>query len=94
MEVLFRAYFTECRDIINRQTLIDVVVGAGMDRKLAEALLDGDEGMEAIKDAEQLSRRHRVDGVPFFIINNEITLSGAQQPEVFLEAFRMADVSE
>jgi predicted DsbA family dithiol-disulfide isomerase len=31
-----------------------------------------------------------VDGVPFFIINGKVTLSGAQQPEVFLEAIRKA----
>ena len=55
----------------------------------AEAVLNSDEGMDAIKEAEELSRRFRVDGVPFFIINNEITLSGAQQPDVFLEAFRV-----
>ena len=46
--------------------------------------------MDAIKEAEELSRRHRVDGVPFFIINNKITLSGAQQPDAFLDAFRQA----
>jgi len=38
----------------------------------------------------EVSRQHGVSGVPFFIINNEITLSGAQQPDTFLEAFRLA----
>ena len=90
MEALFRAYFTEGRDISNRQTLIDVVAEAGLDRHQAEAVLNSDDGMEAIKEAEELSRRFRVDGVPFFIINGKITLSGAQQPEAFLEAFRQA----
>ena len=56
----------------------------------AEAVLNGDDGLEAIKEAEELSRRFRVDGVPFFIINGKITLSGAQQPDAFLEAFRQA----
>ena len=74
VEALFRAYFTEGRDISNRQTLIDVVAEAGLERQLAEAMLNSEEGMDAIKEAEELSRRHRVDGVPFFIINNEITL--------------------
>ena len=90
VEALFRGYFTEGRDISNRQKLIDVVVEAGVDRQRAETMLNSDDGMDAIKNAEGLSRRHRVDGVPFFIINNEIALSGAQQPEAFLEAFRMA----
>ena len=90
VEAVFRAYFTEGRDISNRQTLIDVVAEAGLERQLAEALLTSDEGTDAIKEAEGLSRRYRVDGVPFFIINNEITLAGAQQPDTFLDAFRQA----
>ena len=94
MEALFRAYFTEGRDISNRQTLIDVVAEAGLDRNQAEAVLNGDDGLEAIKEAEELSRRFRVEGVPFFIVNGKITLSGAQQPEAFLEAFRQAGGSE
>jgi predicted DsbA family dithiol-disulfide isomerase len=87
VEALFAAYFTEGRDFTDRQTLIDVVAEAGLERQLAEATLNSDEGIVAIKEAEELSRRHQVSGVPFFIVNNEITLSGAQQPNVFLEAF-------
>jgi hypothetical protein len=47
-------------------------------------------GMEAIREADEHARRLRVEGVPFFIINGKITLSGAQPPDAFLEAFRQA----
>jgi len=90
VEALFRVYFTEGRDISNRQTLLDVAAEAGLDRHQAEAVLNGDEGLGAIKEAEDQARRFRVDGVPFFIIDGKITLSGAQSPEAFLEAFRQA----
>jgi predicted DsbA family dithiol-disulfide isomerase len=90
VEALFRAYFTEGREINNRQTLIDVVAEAGLNRVRAEGVLNGGDGLEAMKEAEELSRRFGVEGVPFFIVNNKITLSGAQQPDAFLEAFRQA----
>ncbi len=90
VEALFRAYFTEGRDIGNRQTLIDVVSEAGLGRQVAESMLGSDEGMEVISNAQELSQRHLVTGVPFFIINNAITLSGAQEPDTFLEVFRQA----
>jgi predicted DsbA family dithiol-disulfide isomerase len=90
VEALFRAYFTEGRDISHRQTLLDVVAEAGLDRHGAEATLNGDDGLDAIKDADALARQLGVDGVPFFIVNGTITLSGAQQPGAFLEAFRQA----
>jgi predicted DsbA family dithiol-disulfide isomerase len=87
VEAIFRAYFTAGRDISNRQLLIDVVVEAGLNRQRAEAVMKSHEGIEAIKEANELARQFRVDGVPYFIINNEITLTGAQQPDKFLEAF-------
>ena len=88
VEALFRAYFNEGRDIGNHQTLIDVVSEAGLERKVAESMLGSDEGMDVISNARELSQRHLVTGVPFFIINNAITLSGAQEPVTFLDAFR------
>ena len=50
--------------------------------------LNSDEGMDAIKEADEMSQRHRVDGVPFFIIDGKLTLGGAQPPEAFLDAFK------
>lgn len=91
VEALFRAYFTEGKDIGNQQTLIDVASESGLDRKATETMLKSEAGLEAIAQAGKRSQRHQVDGVPFFIINNAITLSGAQAPETFLDAFKQAD---
>lgn len=86
VEALFRAYFMDGRDIGARETLIDVVAGAGLSRDRAEALLVGDEGLNAVRAAEEQARQLGVTGVPFFVINDRLALSGAQKPEVFLEA--------
>jgi predicted DsbA family dithiol-disulfide isomerase len=88
VEALFRAYFTEGRDISSHETLLDVVAEAGLDRQKAEALLNGDDGLEAMKEADTLARRFRVEGVAFFIVNGTLTLSGAQLPDAFLAVFR------
>jgi predicted DsbA family dithiol-disulfide isomerase len=90
VESLFVAYFTEGRDISNRPTLIDVVADAGLDRLRAESCLNSDEGMDAIRAANEQAQQFRVDGVPFFIINGKIMLSGAQPPHVLLDAFNQA----
>lgn len=88
VEALFRAYFTEGQDIGNRQTLINVAAETGLDQQAAEAMLESDEGMDVIAIAREMSKRHRVDSVPFFIINDTITLSGAQDSEIFISAFK------
>ena len=90
VEALFRAYFTEGRDISKPQILLDTVAEAGIDRNKAEAMLNSDDALEAIKETDELSRRFRVEGVPFYIVNGKVTLSGAQQPDTFLEAIRQA----
>ncbi|HBN74730.1 MAG TPA: disulfide bond formation protein DsbA [Planctomycetaceae bacterium] len=92
VEALFRAYFTEGQDIGNRQTLINVVAEAGLDQQAAEGMLESDEGMDVIVIAREMSKRHSVDSVPFFIINDTITLSGAQDSEMFISAFRQVQL--
>jgi predicted DsbA family dithiol-disulfide isomerase len=87
VEALFRAYFTEGRDISKPETVIDVVAEAGLKRHEAEAVLDSDDGLEAIREADEQTRRFRVEGVPFFIVNGKLTLSGAQPPDALLAAF-------
>lgn len=94
VEALFLAYFTDGRDISNPKTLIDVVVEVGMDRGKAEAVLNGNDGLEALNEASELSHRYQVEGVPFFIVNGQITLSGAQAPDAFLAAFNQAGHSQ
>jgi predicted DsbA family dithiol-disulfide isomerase len=86
VEALFRAYFTEGRDVGERQTLLDAVAQAGLDRSLAAGILDGD-GLDEISAEEERARRASVQSVPFFIINGEVAMSGAQQPGAFLDAF-------
>jgi predicted DsbA family dithiol-disulfide isomerase/predicted protein tyrosine phosphatase len=86
---LFSAYFSHGRDIGNTETIIDVVAEAGLGRQAAETMLNNDEGMDVISNGREMSQRHGVTGVPFFIIDQKIILSGAQLSETFLEAFRL-----
>ena len=60
VEALFRAYFTEGRDISNRGTLLDVVAEADLDRHDAGAVLNSGDGLGAVQDADALARRLRV----------------------------------
>ncbi|QDT04482.1 DSBA-like thioredoxin domain protein [Rubripirellula lacrimiformis] len=91
VEGLFRAYFIDGKDIGKRQTLIEVVAEAGLDRQAADAMLDSDDGMSVISTGREMSQRLGVTGVPFFVINHTISLSGAQAPQTFLDAFEQAN---
>jgi len=85
---LFRAFFTEGRDIGDRSVLTDVGAAAGLDRDAVRRFLDSDAGAQEVRDEEQRGRELGVDAVPTFIIGGKYLVSGAQQPEVFVQAFR------
>lgn len=88
VEALFRAYFTEGLDVGHRQRLIDVGTESGLDRHAVETMLDSDNGMDVIAKSRNMSQQYGVNGVPFFIINQRIALSGAQDSETLIDAFK------
>jgi predicted DsbA family dithiol-disulfide isomerase len=94
VEALFRAYFTEGADITQRSVLLKVAADAGLDRSRAEMLLNGDDGIAAIRAAEDQARRAGVQGVPLFTINDTIVLPGAMKVSAFVDAFNRASVEK
>ncbi|MXN91331.1 thioredoxin domain-containing protein [Flavobacterium sp. Sd200] len=84
-ELLFRAYFTEGKNIDDAQTLMGFAAQLGLDaNEFAQAMGQGaftDEVIADIQEAQQLGVR----GVPFFVFNRKYAVSGAQEPALFLE---------
>ena len=89
-EALFLAYFADGRDLSDRATLAEVAAGAGLDRAEVDKLLAGDRGLDVVQAGEDQARRLGVSGVPFFIVNGKVALSGAQPPGLFRQAFEEA----
>ncbi|MFZ9194373.1 MAG: DsbA family oxidoreductase [Burkholderiales bacterium] len=89
-EALFRAYFIEGADLTNSAVLADYATQAGLDQAETLAYLDSDADADLIRSADQEARQVGIEGVPFFIINRTIGISGAQDPEVLLQAMEQA----
>jgi predicted DsbA family dithiol-disulfide isomerase len=90
VEALFRAYFTDGRDLSDPATLAAVVAGGGLDAREVTELLAGDRGAAEVRESEQKGLRLGITGVPFFIVNGKVALSGAQPPEIFRAAIEPA----
>jgi predicted DsbA family dithiol-disulfide isomerase len=90
VEALFLAYFTDGRDLSDRAALVDVADGAGLCRAEVDELLAGDKGLDVVRAGEEQAHRLGVSGVPFFIVNGRVALSGAQPPELLRQAFEQA----
>jgi predicted DsbA family dithiol-disulfide isomerase len=89
-EELFRAHFTEGANLTDRETLADVAARAGLDRKVAADYLAGDADRDQIARADVEARSAGIGGVPFFIFNRKVGVSGAQDPENLLDAMEQA----
>jgi predicted DsbA family dithiol-disulfide isomerase len=89
-EALFRAYFTEGRDVGRHDVLAEIAAEVGFPRADARAFLDSNAGRKEVDEEEQKGLKLGVQGVPFFVVNGLPALSGAQMPQTFLEVFRQA----
>ena len=86
VEGLFRAYFCEGADFSNHQKLVEVGVSAGIDPARLKHFFAGDEGVSAVGEEERQARVPGIPGVPFYVVNETVSFSGAQLAETFLEA--------
>jgi predicted DsbA family dithiol-disulfide isomerase len=90
VEALFQAYFLEGADLTQIQTLSSLAQRAGFGAQTAEIYLKGEEDRVLVDSLDHRARQMGISGVPFFIFNGKYALSGAQPPEVILQALRRA----
>jgi predicted DsbA family dithiol-disulfide isomerase len=91
VEALFHAYFLEGKNIGDVTTLTHVADEAGLDRTETETFLASDKGVVEVKAEEADGRRLGIRGVPYFVFNGSISISGAQPPDIIVSAIRQAE---
>jgi predicted DsbA family dithiol-disulfide isomerase len=82
---VFQAYFEDGQDIGDKAILLAIIEQIGIDKKLAEAYLNSDEGLQELIDVEKEAQFRGVHSVPQFEIGNLI-ITGAQPEAVFHDA--------
>ncbi len=85
---LFKAYFQDGRDIGDLDTLVAIAGELGFDENAARDELGNDELRESVIGLEDHARKVGVTGVPFFMVDGKLAVSGAQPPEVWTDVFR------
>ena len=90
VERLFRAYCLEGRLIGDREVLAAIAFEAGLSEDTARDYLATEEGVDAIAGMDRRVRELGVSGVPFFIFDGKVAVSGAQEALVLVEAMREA----
>ncbi|MEO8304003.1 MAG: DsbA family oxidoreductase [Betaproteobacteria bacterium] len=90
VERLFRAFFLEGRLIGDRDVLAAIAFEAGLSEDGARDYLATEAGADVIAGMDRRVRELGVSGVPFFIFDGKVAVSGAQEALVLVEAMREA----
>ena len=92
VEALFRAYFTEGRDIGEISVLADLAAEAGLTRERAIEFLRSDEGSAEVSEQEAQARRLGISGVPTILVGGVPVFSGALRAEIMAAKLREASL--
>ena len=85
-----RAYFADARQVFDHDVLTEVAVGAGIDASAVTEVLDGDTYADAVRQDELEARQLGISGVPFYVLDMALGVSGAQATETFTSALHQA----
>lgn len=91
-ELLFQAYFTDGKDIGDHQTLAAIGEAIGIDSATTLQMLHSNQFDNEVQRDIAQAAAYGIRGVPFFVINNKIGVSGAQPPSAFIDAIQQAAI--
>lgn len=92
VESFFKAYFEEEKSLGEKEVLRECALRAGMGADVVETMLGTEEGRAEVEREEaEFRSKWKCGGVPLFVLDGRISMSGAQPAEAFLEAFRGID---
>lgn len=93
-ELLFKAHFTDGLNIADHAVLIEIGKQCGLGGLEVEMMLKSKDYTEEVRHDEDIAQQIRVKGVPFFVLEGKLGISGAQEPEVFLDAMNKIERGE
>ncbi|MDP2732302.1 MAG: DsbA family oxidoreductase, partial [Hoeflea sp.] len=88
VELLFKAYFEDGKNIGDNQVLMEAAEQVGLERPVVERLLAGDADRDIVSGEIEQARQMGVTGVPCFIIDMKYAVVGAQPAEALADAMR------
>ena len=87
-ERFFRGYFTDGEQISDSSTLQRLAVEVGLGAQTVRRTLEEGTYGDAVRQDEEEASELGIRGVPCFVIDRAVSLSGAQSPEAILEMLR------
>jgi predicted DsbA family dithiol-disulfide isomerase len=71
--------------------LAEIASDCGLNCEEVERFLANDRAVQEVRAEEATGHRLGIRGVPYFVLNGSISISGAQPPEIFVSALQQAE---
>jgi predicted DsbA family dithiol-disulfide isomerase len=88
--LLFETYFGEASSVFEIEPLVALAAKLGLDPEAAREALSSRRYAERVKADAREAQQLGANGVPFFVIDRQVAVGGAQPAEVLLQALRQA----
>ena len=89
-ERLFKAYFVDGEFIGDLDVLVAIATECGLNADATRAVLSERATLDQIAAQDANARQQGISGVPYFIFNQKVALSGAQPADVLLDAMEQS----
>ncbi len=89
-EIVMKSYFIDSLLISDSKVLAELADSIGLNKQKALEILDSDTYSIDVRMDEQRAFDRKIQGVPYFFINEKISVYGAQSVDTFIEAMKDA----
>lgn len=88
MDSIFESYFFKAKDIGDENVLLEIGKKHDLDIKGLEKFITQKENLQKIDKLDTIAKQMGVSGVPFYIFNDKISISGAETVENLTKAIK------
>ena len=88
MDSIFESYFFKAKDIGDENVLLEIGKKHDLDIKGLEKFITQKENLQKIDKLDTIAKQMGISGVPFYIFNDKISISGAETVENLTKAIK------
>ncbi|MCP5367109.1 MAG: DsbA family oxidoreductase [Hyphomicrobiales bacterium] len=94
VEALFTAYFLKGQDIGDPAVLMRIGTDLGLPYEELHAYLESDVDVAGIYEQNAAAHRLGINGVPSYLFNGHMVISGAQEPKILARVLDVAGIED
>ena len=91
---LFESYFNKAKDIGDEEILMSIAKKNNLDVNEVRTYLNDEENIKKIDKMDNVAKEMGITGVPFYVFNDQLSISGAQSVEQLIEAIKKSNVEK